>query len=75
MEYRFSLTPRLVLLGSLSLLTLLGVLFLLGVQMGQRMAAPAPARPAAPAATTPPAPAPAAVASGPARTGRPEAAR
>ncbi len=65
MEYRFSLTPRLVLLGSLGLLTLLGVLFLLGMQMGQLMAAPA--------ATTPPTPA--AMASGPARTDRPEAAR
>lgn len=75
MEYRFSLTPRLVLLGSLGLLTLLGVLFLLGLQMGRLMAAPATARPAAPAATTPPAPAAFAVASGPARTDRPEAAR
>jgi hypothetical protein len=68
MEYRFSLTPRLVLLGSLSLLTLLGVLFLLGVQMGQLMAAPTTAR-----AT--PASAPAVGASGPARADRPEAAR
>lgn len=75
MEYRFSLTPRLVLLGSLGLLTLLGVLFLLGVQMGQLMVTPASARSAAPAATTLPAPAPAAVASTPARTDRPEATR
>lgn len=36
MEYRFSLTPRLVALGLFSLLALFVLLFLLGMQIGQR---------------------------------------
>ena len=74
MEYRFSLTPRLVLMGAFSLLTLLGVLFLLGMQMGQMMGTPATARAAAPASAATSVSAPAA-ASTPVRTDRPEAAR
>ena len=36
MEYRFSLTPRMVALGLFSLLALFVLLFLLGLQVGQR---------------------------------------
>ena len=36
MEYRFSLTPRLVAIGLFSLLALFVLLFLLGMQVGQR---------------------------------------
>ncbi len=78
MEYRFSLTPRLVLLGSLSLLLMLGVLFLLGVQLGRWMAAP----PVPPAALGPAlsagagaSPAPVGAASGAGRPGTREAGR
>jgi len=53
---------------------LLGVLFLLGMQMGQMMATPATARAAAPASAATSGPPPAA-ASTPVRTDRPEAAR
>jgi hypothetical protein len=37
MEIRFSLTPRLVAVGSVTLLALFVLLFLLGLQVGQRM--------------------------------------
>lgn len=40
MEYRFSLTPRLVALGVLSCVTLLVLMFALGYVVGQRMVTP-----------------------------------
>jgi hypothetical protein len=43
MEYRFSLTPRLIALALFSSLALLILLFTLGFQVGQRMAKPVPA--------------------------------
>ncbi|WP_255429231.1 hypothetical protein [Ramlibacter albus] len=50
MEYRFSLTPRLVAVGLFSLVALFVLLFLLGMQVGQRTARPAdPAAAGAPA--------------------------
>ncbi len=50
MDYRFSLTPRLLLLACLSLLTLLVLAFLLGIQLGHRLApVPAAAAPVTPA--------------------------
>lgn len=42
MEYRFSLTPRLIALTLFSGVALLVLLFTLGYQIGQRMAKPAP---------------------------------
>jgi hypothetical protein len=42
MEYRFSLTPRLIALALFSSVALLILLFTLGFQVGQRMAKPAP---------------------------------
>lgn len=42
MEYRFSLTPRLAVLGLFAALALLVLLFALGVMVGRRQAAPAP---------------------------------
>jgi hypothetical protein len=42
MEYRFSLTPRLIALALFSGIALLILLFTLGFQIGQRMAKPAP---------------------------------
>jgi ABC-type multidrug transport system fused ATPase/permease subunit len=42
MEYRFSLTPRLIALAIFSGVALLILLFTLGFQIGQRMASPAP---------------------------------
>ena len=41
MEYRFSLTPRLIALAIFSGVALLILLFTLGFQIGQRMAKPA----------------------------------
>lgn len=41
MEYRFSLTPRLIALALFSSVALLILLFTLGFQIGQRMAKPA----------------------------------
>lgn len=66
MDHHFSLTPRLVWLAGASLLALLVLLFLLGVQMGRRLAPVAEPVPAAPVS------APAGVASQPARAQRPE---
>ena len=43
MEYRFSLTPRLIALGLFSSVALLILLFTLGYQIGLRMAKPVPA--------------------------------
>ena len=40
MEYRFSLTPRLVALGILCCVTLLVLMFALGYVVGQRMVMP-----------------------------------
>lgn len=52
MAYRFSLTPRLVTLGLVSLVALLVLMFLLGMQIGQRLApVRAPAAQAQPAQT------------------------
>ena len=42
MEYRLSLTPRLIALAIFSLLAMLILLFTLGYQIGQRMAVPPP---------------------------------
>jgi hypothetical protein len=42
MEYRFSLTPRLIALALFFGVALLILLFTLGFQIGQRMAKPAP---------------------------------
>jgi hypothetical protein len=42
MEYRFSLTPRLIALALFSGVALLILLFTLGFQIGQRTAKPAP---------------------------------
>lgn len=42
MEYRFSLTPRLIALGLFCGVALLILLFTLGYQIGVRMAKPAP---------------------------------
>lgn len=42
MEYRFSLTPRLIALALFSSVALLILLFTLGFQIGQRMAKPVP---------------------------------
>jgi hypothetical protein len=73
MDYRFSLTPRLLLLACLSLLTLLVLAFLLGIQLGHRLApvpaAAAPVMPAAQAAPSAAKPASAGRAGGP--EGRP----
>jgi hypothetical protein len=49
MEYRLSLTPRMVLLGTFSLLALLVLMLLLGMQIGRRMATDQPAAMTAPA--------------------------
>lgn len=49
MDYRFSLTPRLMAVGAFCLVALLALVFALGVAVGQRMA-PAPAPVAAGAA-------------------------
>ncbi len=38
MSYRFNMTPRLLLISGISLLLLLLLLFLLGVEIGRRMA-------------------------------------
>ncbi len=66
MDYRFSLTPRLLLLACLSLLTLLVLSFLLGIQLGHRLAPASPPPAAAtPAAATSAAPASAAPAGTP----------
>ena len=43
MEYRLSLTPRLIALAIFTLLAMLILLFTLGYQIGQRMAVPSPA--------------------------------
>jgi hypothetical protein len=59
MDYRFSLTPRLLLLACLSLLTLLVLAFLLGIQLGSRLA-PVPVMQATQAAPSTPSAAPAA---------------
>ena len=55
MEYRLSLTARLVALGSLSLVMLLVLFFLLGVQLGRYLASDTAAPPnvAGPGATAP----------------------
>jgi hypothetical protein len=45
MEYRFSLTPRLVAVGLFSLVALFVLLFLLGMQVGIRTAKPAESAP------------------------------
>ena len=37
MEYRFSMTPRLLVLAVLGLMTLFILLFLMGMQVGQRL--------------------------------------
>ena len=37
MEYRFNMTPRLIGIGLFCLLTLLILLFLLGIQIGKKM--------------------------------------
>jgi hypothetical protein len=55
MEYRFNFTRRLLLVGLLSCLALLVLLFSLGFQLGMRMAD----EPVAPAAREPAMPAPA----------------
>ncbi len=60
MDYRFSLTPRLLLLACLSLLTLLVLSFLLGIQLGHRLTPAArSALPTAPSTLPPTAPSPA----------------
>lgn len=71
MAYRFSLTPRLLLLAALSLLLMLAVVFLLGVQAGREIGPAVPGAGAGSAASMPVVPASAA--SAPAR--RAEAAR
>ena len=43
MDYKFSLTARLVALGSFGLVALMVLLFALGVVVGQRMATPSAA--------------------------------
>lgn len=48
MEYRFSLTPRLVAIGLFAVLALLVLLFALGFQLGQRLGGQ-PVSPVAPA--------------------------
>jgi hypothetical protein len=48
MEYRLSLTPRMVLLGTFSLLALLVLMLLLGMQLGRRMATDQPVAKAVP---------------------------
>ena len=42
MEYRLSLTPRLLAVGLCAVMALLVLLFALGFQVGQNMAVPAP---------------------------------
>jgi hypothetical protein len=49
MEYRFSLTPRLVAIGLFAVVALLVLLFALGFQLGQRLGGK-PASPVVPAA-------------------------
>ena len=66
MEYRLSLTARLVALGSLSLVMLLVLFFLLGVQLGRYLASDTPA--VAPGVV---APAPTLPAMGASQTSRP----
>lgn len=53
MEYRFSLTPRLVAVGIFSLVALFVLLFLLGMQVGLKTARPAEAPAPAAAASAP----------------------
>ncbi len=68
MDYRFSLTPRLMLLAGLCLLTLLVLFFLMGIQLGRQWApAQAATKETAARPAMPPAPA-----SAPARSDRPE---
>jgi len=50
MEYRLSLTPRLLAVGLCATVALLVLLFALGYQVGQNMAPPQPLRPLAAAA-------------------------
>jgi len=57
MEYRFSLTTRLVVLWTVAQVALMVLLFVLGVVVGQRSGLPAQAQAAQTAAPAEPAPA------------------